>query len=93
METQKFYRGDLSAPMLLDDKGRCCGRKPLIYKRDAHRYCVRCDRAYSLHTDRQVDNWAWKQRADGQFEYSSGAIRTDALLAQQERRMNKCSHD
>lgn len=69
------YRGDLSAPMQLDDKGRCCGRKPLVYKRPEHRFCFRCNRAYHLIQNFQIDNWAWKRRADGQFEYSSGRER------------------
>lgn len=32
----------------LDAKGRCCGRKPLVYKRDATLFCHRCSRAYTL---------------------------------------------
>uniref|UniRef100_A0A6M3LEZ0 Uncharacterized protein n=1 Tax=viral metagenome TaxID=1070528 RepID=A0A6M3LEZ0_9ZZZZ len=46
---------------MLDEKGRCCGRKPIVYKRDPYRYCPRCDRAYDLDEDRQIPNWAWKQ--------------------------------
>ena len=75
MERQRHYRGDLSAPMVLDEKGRCCGRKPLDYKRDNHKFCDRCDRAYDRYSGTQKDNWAWKRRADGQFVYSAGAQR------------------
>lgn len=25
-------------PRTLDEKGRCCGRKPTVYKRDGYRY-------------------------------------------------------
>jgi len=45
--------------MSLDDKGRCCGRKPLVYKRDGHLFCTRCDRSYSISTKEQIANWAW----------------------------------
>lgn len=38
----------------------CCGRKPLIYMRERHQFCTRCDRAYDLDTEQQVPNWAWK---------------------------------
>ena len=46
------------ARMLAD--GRCCGRKPLVYKRDGHHFCTRCCRSYSLQTSAQMTNWAWK---------------------------------
>lgn len=59
--------------MKLDEKGRCCGRKPMVYKtrtytgRETHRYCPRCDRAYDLEENEQIENWAWKRGADGEF--------------------------
>lgn len=39
----------------LDPKGRCCGRKPIQYKRPDHppQYCPRCDREY--------DKGGWQQ--------------------------------
>ncbi len=55
----------------LDDKGRCCGRKPLVYKSahststGPHRYCCRCDRAYDLEENEQIENWAWKRGPKG----------------------------
>ena len=50
---------------VLDDKGRCCGRKPLVYKRPTHYlYCSRCNRGFSP-DGRQIENWAYKGRADG----------------------------
>ena len=54
---------------MLDAKGRCCGRKPMVYKSRTststgpHRYCPRCDRAYDLETGEQIENWAWKLEA------------------------------
>lgn len=52
--------------MTLPANGRCCGRKPLLYKSitDAriptpHYFCVRCNRAYSIITGEQLENWAW----------------------------------
>lgn len=53
--------------MKLDDKGRCCGRKPLEYKRDGHKFCPRCDRAYDIATGEQITNWAWLKKPDGEF--------------------------
>lgn len=44
---------------MLNDKGQCCGRKPIIYKRPPHQFCCRCDKAYSLDTGLPVENWAW----------------------------------
>lgn len=59
-------RDPRSASVLLADNGRCCGRKPLVYKSawststGPHRYCPRCDRAYHLEENEQIPNWAWK---------------------------------
>lgn len=63
----------MTHPGILDDKGRCCGRKPMVYKSrthtgtDPHRYCPRCDRAYDLEGNRQIPNWAWRRLPDGSF--------------------------
>ena len=47
---------------VLDDKGRCCGRKPLAYKRPTHHfYCTRCNAQFDAQTGRQQANWAWVQ--------------------------------
>jgi hypothetical protein len=60
--------------MTLDDKGRCCGRKPLVYKRSPaageppQRFCFRCDRAYHLIENRQIANWAYEQTTDGAWK-------------------------
>lgn len=43
----------------LDWKGRCCGRKPIVYKRDPHLFCHRCGRSYDPQTGTQIENWAW----------------------------------
>ena len=45
---------------MMNEKGQCCGRKPLVYKRDGHYFCIRCDRAYRIDTRQQINNWAWK---------------------------------
>jgi hypothetical protein len=43
----------------LDEKGRCCGRKPLVYKRPEHYlFCVRCNARFTP-TGVQEPNWAW----------------------------------
>ena len=49
----------------MDSKGRCCGRKPLVYKRDGYLFCFRCDKAYDINTKQQIENWAWMRAADG----------------------------
>ena len=56
--------------MKLDDKGRCCGRKPLEYKgrwEPAHKFCPRCDRGYDSKTGEQIPNWAWAKDKDGEW--------------------------
>lgn len=50
----------------LDIKGRCCGRKPLLYKRaagpthPAGYFCPRCNRSYDMEGNQQ-ENWAWSR--------------------------------
>jgi hypothetical protein len=63
--------------MTLDDKGRCCGRKPLVYRgrnttsTGPHKYCPRCDRAYELEGNEQIPNWGWKQDSIGNWQRQS----------------------
>jgi hypothetical protein len=45
---------------------RCCGRKPIPYKRDQHWFCARCDAAYRMPDGEQIENWMWI-RAEGGF--------------------------
>jgi len=53
-------------PKRLDDKGRCCGIKPIKYKKPVlHYFCHRCDREYN-EDGYQVPNWAWE--IDRSFE-------------------------
>ena len=62
-------------PKHLDGVGRCecCQRKPLVYRRTRDpryprgHFCSRCDRAYSLETGAQIENWAWRA-VDGGFQ-------------------------
>lgn len=57
----------------LDEKGRCCGKKPIVYRgknntaEGPHRYCPRCDRGYELDAPFQINNWFWKKQ-DGVFK-------------------------
>lgn len=52
----------------MDDKGRCCGVKPLYYKGGSWRsplqapmyFCCRCSREYDGATKIQRPNFAWK---------------------------------
>ena len=50
---------------MLDGKGRCCGRKPIRYKRTGRLFCWRCDREYSI-AGEQLESFAWKL-VDGEF--------------------------
>lgn len=52
---------NLLAPQKLNDKGQCCGRKPLVYKREGILFCPRCDAAFDPATGRQIDNWAYRE--------------------------------
>lgn len=59
--------GPLVPATSLDEKGRCCGRKPIKYTSrwstatGPHYFCDRCDRAFDLETKQQIENWAWKE--------------------------------
>lgn len=51
----------------LDQRGRCCGRKPLHYKGGSWnsparpmKFCDRCDREFDPVTGEQRENWAWR---------------------------------
>lgn len=56
---------------VLDDKGRCCGRKPIVYKGGSwrspapQRFCCRCDRSYGLNDPNQIPNWAYEATEGG----------------------------
>jgi hypothetical protein len=59
----------ITAAKTLNDRGQCCGRKPMNYKRDpAHLFCPRCDAAYSPETGKQIPNWAYYKLDDARFE-------------------------
>lgn len=51
---------------ILDEKGRCCGRKPIAYKRPTSLYCDRCDALYDKQ-GKQIQNWAFSYLGDGHF--------------------------
>ena len=51
--------------MKLDDQGRCCGRKPIVYKRPPMLFCSRCDRAFDAATKEQIENWAYAPDGHG----------------------------
>lgn len=79
---KKIQEEDFRAPLgtitpkaQLDDKGRCCGRKPIDYKGSSWRsparpqkFCDRCCRSYNRETGEQIENWAWRERSDGSFQ-------------------------
>lgn len=61
----------MTQAMRLDEKGRCCGRKPIVYKTERGpryprgHFCYRCGRSFNLETREQQENWAWKRDGDG----------------------------
>src|ERR1700752_2104612 len=56
-----------SIVLTLHEKGRCCGKKPLTYKRKGHLFCCRCNAQYGIEDLQQQENWAWR-RINGGFE-------------------------
>jgi hypothetical protein len=58
---------------MLDEKGRCCGKKPIDYKSGRSTpggpqlFCPRCDRSYNRVTKLQKPNWAWEQNESGEW--------------------------
>ena len=55
----------------LDEKGRCCGRKPLVYKRPPHLFCCRCDREFTPEGVHRA-NWAWVDDGHGNLKKKDG---------------------
>lgn len=56
---------DAKPPKFLDEKGRCCGRKPLTYKREGKLFCCRCNAAFHIKTGVQIENWAYEAQGIG----------------------------
>lgn len=52
-------------PKRLDEQGRCCGRKPIVYKREPHLFCHRCCASFNPDTGEQIPNWAFIREGDG----------------------------
>ena len=50
---------------MMDKKGRCCGQKPIRYKKTVTLFCSRCYREYSIETGEQVESVAWKLVSGG----------------------------
>ena len=58
--------GTVDVARLLDEKGRCCGRKPSVYRHpQPHLFCWRCDRVFDPETEAQIENWAWRRVGQG----------------------------
>lgn len=52
----------------IDESGRCCGRKPIAYKRPPHLFCSRCNASFDPKTGKQQSNWAF-ELVDGGMVY------------------------
>jgi hypothetical protein len=87
----------MNPPKTLDEKGRCCGRKPIVYKRPPRLFCCRCDAAFDTVSGKQIPNWAYpllSAEADASSvlitipDYSEAARRAyalaDAMIAERE---------
>ncbi len=70
----------------LDDKGRCCGSKPIDYKtwsrtgERPHKFCHHCCRAYERGTGEQIENWAWHRDDAGRWFCRLSAVSAQAGL-------------
>lgn len=73
------------APARLDDAGRCCGRKPIEYKRspDHHFFCHRCHRDF-LPNGEQRQNWAYRLDGYGNYVRERPLTMEEALAAGQD---------
>jgi hypothetical protein len=47
--------------MRLDENGKCCGRKPRVYKRKHKLFCMDCCRDYDLTTGEQIPSALWQR--------------------------------
>lgn len=57
-------RYEFTPQAFLDEKGRCCGRKPLVYKRPSfHYFCCKCSRDFGADGS-QYGNWAYVKDGD-----------------------------
>jgi len=50
---------------MIDDKGKCCGRKPTAhkgqgtYRHGRKKHCPHCDRYYDYDTGAPTENYTW----------------------------------
>lgn len=77
----------LHAPRSIGDDGRCCGRKPLAYRREGSFFCTRCDRTFDILTKTQKANFHWFARGGG-FRLSDTAIICEHIRQARERGEN-----
>jgi len=52
----------------LEEKGRCCGRKPLKYRRESHLFCRRCCASFDYEGN-QIENWAYSRTIGGWIKF------------------------
>jgi hypothetical protein len=50
----------------LNDKGQCpiCKIKPLVYKREGCKFCLRCNRDYNINTNEQEANFFYNNEGE-----------------------------
>lgn len=66
---QPANRGCVFLPTkTLDEKGRCCGRKPWIGRRERKLFCGRCYAAYTLE-GKQVENFHYARTIGGWIRF------------------------
>ena len=69
-----------SMPAKLDVEGRCCGRKPMVYKRPYRQFCPRCDREFSV-LGKQQTNWRYKSTMNGALFVREDPVANPAVSA------------
>ena len=55
---------EVLAQKRLNGRGRCCGRKPIVYKRPPHLFCPRCHASFDMDGG-QIGNWAYQDVGNG----------------------------
>lgn len=65
---------NITAAKTLNDRGQCCGRKAIVYKRPHHLYCGRCNASFDPADGKQIPNWAYYKLDDARFECRTTAV-------------------
>lgn len=93
-EVLRLARGNIVLPAArLDDLGRCCGRKPLTYRRTRALFCCRCNREFDDATLTQRANFSWRAVPGGFVPSSTLAGAAAATMKYRELESSGMSRD